>query len=476
MRVALLLLLLVGLEASWRLPWVLLLGRWAGQTLLPPSSVLLLLALGCAAARALRRVGGERVRGAAAVALGAAAALAAASAQHGPPRVPADLAPIELPRLLIPPGPATGAFLLALLLWRAGLLCGAGAIDFDRVESSFRRGLVALLLFVPIAALTASGEYASLQAAAFPSAAAFFFLALTAFALTGLRSWRRTAGEAAPAPDRSWVGVMLGVVAGLLALTVGASLLLSLDLLALAVGLVLRPLLTALAILLLTLALPIAYLVAYVAELLRAMLARGGMRAGQPFGGLEGVLARLRERGPPVEPSPGLVLASEWALLLLGAIVVALAIAGAIRWWRRREGDEEAEELRESVWRWGLVLAALRGWLAALRGRGARRPSPAAAAAAQPPAVSGPGAISVRELYRRLLALGAARGLARRPSTTPAEHLPALRSALDPAEDLAALTDAYVAARYGPTEPSDEQVAAARRAWERVNALSAREP
>jgi hypothetical protein len=71
--VALLLLLLVGLEASWRLPWLLLLGRWAGQTLLPPSSLLLLLALGCAAARGLRRVGHERLRSAAAVGLGLAA-------------------------------------------------------------------------------------------------------------------------------------------------------------------------------------------------------------------------------------------------------------------------------------------------------------------------------------------------------------------------------------------------------------------
>ena len=179
---------------------------------------------------------------------------------------------------MLPPGPATGAFLIALLLWRAGLLCGAGPVEFDRVESVFRRGLAGLVLFVPVAALTAPNDYRSLQAAAFPSAAAFFFLALTAFALTGLGNWRRSA-DVALAPGRGWVGVMPVVVVGLLVLTVGASLLLSLDLLALAVATVLRPIATAFAIILLTIALPIAYLAAYVAELLRRLLGARGAPA-----------------------------------------------------------------------------------------------------------------------------------------------------------------------------------------------------
>jgi hypothetical protein len=478
-RASILPLLLLGLAATWSAPWLSLLGAWNDRTVLSRPSLLLLLGLGWASAGALRRLHvPERARRASAVALGVGAALAVTLAQHGWPPGLGQTPLVELPRLLLPPGPATWAFLLALLLWRGGLLLGAGALDFDRVESAFRRGLAAFVLFVPVAALTAPERYRALQAAAVPDAVAFFFLALTAFALAGLRVARRArpGEEPAPAPDRGWVGVMLGVVVGLLAVTVGLSLLLSLDLLALVASTILRPVLAVVAIVLLAIALPIAYLAAYLAELLRSLIDLSLIRQGQPFGGMQAILDQLRERRQPVEPSPELVLASQWALLVVAAVVIAVVIAGALRWRRDRQEDEDAEELRESVWRWELLVAALRGWLAALLGR--RRPVGAGSALApdQRSAVEPPGAASVRELYRRVLALGAARGQPRRPAATPAEHLPALQSALDPDEDLSALTDAYVAARYGRVEPDDDQIAAAERAWRRVNTLSDREP
>ena len=288
---------------------------------------------------------------------------------------------------------------------------------------------------MPVAALTAPADYVSLQAAALPSAVAFFFLALTAFALTGLRVWRRSgaAGEAAPSPDRGWVGVMLGVVAGLLLLTVGASLLLSLDLLALVVGTVLRPILTVLAILVLT-------------SLSRSPTSSPGwpsccarrwpaaaQRGNEPLGGLQGMLDQLRERGRPVEPSPELVLTSQWALLLFGAVVLALAIARALRWWRSREAEDEADEVRES----GLALGArpgarcAAGWPRCSGGA----PGPGRAnrtGRPWPRSTPPPGATGLREMYRHLLALGprAADPAGRR--RRPSEHLPALRAALEP--------------------------------------------
>jgi hypothetical protein len=462
------------MDTCWVSAWALLFGLWQafdrGDPLLPTPSVFLLLMGGWAVARVLGRVEARRLRAPIAVGLGTAAALTAAWGAHGVPTL-AGISWILLPRLLFTPTAATWAFLLALALWRGGLVYGQGRIDFDELDSAFRRGLVALVLFVPTAAGTLPSAYATLQTRAVVSAIVFFFVAFSALALARLAAIRRArqAGEAAPPLDRGWLGVMLGVIAGLLLATVAVSLLFSLDLIALVLATILRPILVVLAGIMLLIAFPIAYVLAYVVVWIRQMMvARGGLFGGQS--GLQALLDQLRQPRERVEPSDELVLASEWLVFVAIAIVLALVLAGALRWWRDRQAAEEADEERESVWSWGELGAALRAWLRRLLGRG--RPGTMSPTPLLTYDVAAPGQLGIRELYRRLLALGSARGRSRRPAATPLEHMPALQGVLNPRGDVEALTEAYQAARYGPDDPSAAAVAEARERWARVQAAT----
>ena len=84
-------------------------------------------------------------------------------------------------------------------------------------------------------------------------------------------------------------------------------------------------------------------------------------------------------------------------------------------------------------------------------------------------AVEPGGVLSIRAIYRRLLARAAALGLARRGDETPHEYLARLRGALPAGErDAALLTGLYTRARYGPGEPAPGDVAAAGEIWTRL--------
>jgi hypothetical protein len=80
---------------------------------------------------------------------------------------------------------------------------------------------------------------------------------------------------------------------------------------------------------------------------------------------------------------------------------------------------------------------------------------------------------SIRELYRELLTLGEANHAQRAPATTPLEHLPSLQSSLEPMDDVAQLTSAYVEVRYAEQAASADEIAAAR---EQLGRLHARTP
>ena len=86
-----------------------------------------------------------------------------------------------------------------------------------------------------------------------------------------------------------------------------------------------------------------------------------------------------------------MILTSQWLLLGLAAVLIVVLIAGALRWWRQREEEEAAEEVRESVWRWEMALAALRAWLASWWRRRAAPPPPPAASQLADAAELGPG-------------------------------------------------------------------------------------
>jgi len=75
--------------------------------------------------------------------------------------------------------------------------------------------------------------------------------------------------------------------------------------------------------------------------------------------------------------------------------------------------------------------------------------------------------LSIREVYRQLLALARERGVPRARSQTPYEYERVLGQAFARSqEEVGVITEAYVAARYGPTSPPKGVVSRVNRAWQ----------
>ena len=78
-------------------------------------------------------------------------------------------------------------------------------------------------------------------------------------------------------------------------------------------------------------------------------------------------------------------------------------------------------------------------------------------------------ALTVRRLYARMVHEAAKRGQQRLPAQTPLDYLPHLNRAFpNAAQDVGAITDAYVAAHYGELPDDDAALARLREAWDRV--------
>lgn len=90
-----------------------------------------------------------------------------------------------------------------------------------------------------------------------------------------------------------------------------------------------------------------------------------------------------------------------------------------------------------------------------------------------PEPLDGTAAGQVRAAYRRLLAATADSAVARAASESPARYATRLASAGAPADDVATLTEAYEAVRYGGERPPDSASGAARTAVERIIAAVA---
>ncbi len=80
-----------------------------------------------------------------------------------------------------------------------------------------------------------------------------------------------------------------------------------------------------------------------------------------------------------------------------------------------------------------------------------------------------PEAISVHQIYRRLLRWGAAGGYARHTAQTPNEYLRTLMDIIPQAqEDLSFITQHYVSTRYGNSIPGATELLDLRQSWKRV--------
>jgi Domain of unknown function (DUF4129) len=196
---------------------------------------------------------------------------------------------------------------------------------------------------------------------------------------------------------------------------------------------------------------------------LRSLMGQSNPQPARPFSPFD--------NQPPGPGDAAVVLPPALELILRGLTIVGfLVLVGFIvAWALRRKADTDQAGVRENrdlIWSWDLVKEQLAELLA--------RRSPAAAFTALAGDLDDP-LTWVRRAYQRLLALALARGRARPPRQTPQAFLPTL-SEIWPGEtrNLAELTAAYTAARYGQVPPSAEQLAALKTAMERLAAAEPR--
>jgi hypothetical protein len=125
------------------------------------------------------------------------------------------------------------------------------------------------------------------------------------------------------------------------------------------------------------------------------------------------------------------------------------------------------EEQRESLWSWKLFWAQFKALLLSLLRRFfPQRASGKEGQASTEAIETEPAARNIREIYRALLKRAAARGYPRKKDETPYEFSQRLDEKTPLAEpQLAVVTEAYTATRYGAIVPSDAEVAHIQQQW-----------
>ncbi|HEV2659080.1 MAG TPA: DUF4129 domain-containing protein, partial [Ktedonobacteraceae bacterium] len=154
--------------------------------------------------------------------------------------------------------------------------------------------------------------------------------------------------------------------------------------------------------------------------------------------------------------------------ILLPVLFVCLILWLMVRLLRRRQikiAHREPQDMRESVWSWGLFLGQIRAFFLALWQRffpqhGREQVQVKEEASGTPPART------MREIYRALLRWTATRGYARQQDETPYEFRARLGAHLPQSEpELGRLTELYTALRYDNTHAADSEVASAQADW-----------
>jgi len=316
-------------------------------------------------------------------------------------------------------------------LWVRGLGRGLQAVDTTAVRSSSLAGLVAMAL----ATATAAPAHG-------PEAWGAVALAYVVLALLALAAYQAPGSERSfAAYARSWAPVLVALPAGALALTSVAS---AID--------------------------PDAFGALAVLGVPLRLLGYGIGYALAPFVllvswlfGLIGVheldLPRPQRFEPPRREAgeddgsrPLWLQALGW-LLAGGGLALAFGVAMLAVWLAVRRFARLAErddEVREQVERETTLLDDVRALFA-----GARLHATLRRARTE---------VAIRRLYADVLDRAAADGLPRPPSVTPLQFEPWLRARYgEPAP--AAITRAYVDARYGGRLPLDDEVRALVRAW-----------
>jgi hypothetical protein len=366
----------------------------------------------------------------------------------------------------------TYALILGALLWWRGIVAGQQRTTYGAVYNSFGIGIGAWAVGLLIAQSAAPRLFDALGSLVL----LFFFVSLSALALTGLESARR-AGQSETGIsvgfNRYWLLTVLLVIGGVLGFGLLVSVLIAPDTLRAFLSLF-DPLFA--------LAGQIAYLLLYVVVFLVFLIIQPLIdflqrlpRNSQPnpvqpqnqsFGDL------LKQTQDQTQGLPAdLQLAIKLGIVILLALCVAFLFGRALRRYRFAD-EEDVDESREFIGSWAMLRAQLRQWWQALLARFFSRKRVLAGDAFLPLAAGEEGSagqLSIREVYQQLLLAMRGRGQPRPPSATPHEYLATLRQSLPTAgEELSGVTDAYGEARYGPTPVPTERVSRVNAWWAQI--------
>lgn len=467
------------MRASWHYLWALLGGLWVRPgldlPLLTAAAVFLVLLAGDQAARAVarRRWSPARARWVL-VPLGILVVALAVRADYYGNYAPLDLGWLALLGIAVVtalprPEPPVVAAVFGLYLWWRGLADGQSKVSREDVERAFQTGVLGIVSFVVVTLAAVPGRWERLQADAGVCVVVFLGSGLIALSLARLQAIRersRNYGEATLRLNEQWLGLVLGVVATLLLSALLLARAMSFDLITAVATPLLSPLGHLAWLLFEAIAILAGLILVPVYHLFRWL-----MHSSEPFapqGPDWSVVEQLRRQGlqAPLRPEIELLAKGVAISALVGLAMLALAWAASRR--RLWSSDVEIDEEHEWVWDWRTAAVALVARLRGLRLRARRPGGPTVPGVAAGPDANRATELTIRRIYWLLLLLGSRLGVERPPAATPYEHLPRLLGSLGPAEDVTHITEAYVRARYGREQPTDDETGRVRERWQRV--------
>jgi hypothetical protein len=207
-----------------------------------------------------------------------------------------------------------------------------------------------------------------------------------------------------------------------------------------------------------------------------------GQEDTQPPQSQNDPLAELRRRFDEMDGTyPTLDLQNIFTIvaIVLVSIAVLAALFAVARRIRRTRQDrvKNLPEDRESFGSWTLLKQQVAQWWERLLSRLRRKPhtqqlqseiDELAVLRGNP---EWSGTLSVRQIYARLQSAATRRGYPRAPQQTPLEYLEVLSRAMPHLRaDFAAITSAYIEARYSPLPASAPAVTSATQAWKHAEA------
>ena len=355
--------------------------------------------------------------------------------------------------------PEIGVFAMVIFLWWRGISIGQRDLNLQGIAFSFRLGVLLLIFSVPLLPTPVAYDFAVFIVL-------FFFFSLLAVALGRVEEVNRAKGGVGAPFNLSWLAILLGSIAAVLATAWLISRVYSIEGFAQILRW-LQPVFDPLRRV-------VEYIIALLVWLLRPLLQwlfgifqKVFENVVQNIEVLESFEPLSPEDFPSAEPIklPRLLI-DALRYICLGVTGTGILVVLALALRRRLEKQRRGEEIRESLWSSPLfadgVLNSLRhGWdrlkdLAGLMGQ------------------FGPGvrlyaAVSIRKIYANMARLAERQGFPRQPAQTPYEYLPALGLAFpDCQAEAMAITEAYVKVHYGEAPESIGDLQLIRECWQRI--------